>query len=185
MRWAKITSCTVADSLVGPLRGDWSARVHGFHDVAGDSTMLWSGAPFIHEGQEWWVMALVRYRGPFVADLPRPSLTVAFRSQRWVQRLGVEPPPQIALVLDDSIWIAFAPPRRGDYYGEGDPIIPLTVNLTELQFAGLARARRVRVQVGEVGIQLSPDDRRDVRGLFRLTWCRRPVEFGAVVSAEP
>ena len=184
MHWAKIKSCAAADSVIGPLRGDWAARVHGFHDAAGDSTMLWSGTPVIYDDQEWWVMALVHYRGPFVAD-QRPALTVAFRSRPWARRLGTDPPPEITLMLDDSIWLSFPPPLRGEYYGAGDPIIPLTVNLTELQFAGLVRARKARVQVGDVGVVTSADDRRDLRGLFRLAWCRAPVEFGAPVTVEP
>jgi hypothetical protein len=182
-RWAKVTSCPAADSLIGPLRGDWAARVHGFHDAAGDSTMLWSGTPFIYEGDEWWVNLLVRHRGVVPTGALRPALLVAFRSRPWAARLGTDPPPHIALVLDDSIQIAFAPPLRGQYYGEGDPVIPLSVNLTELQFVGLVRARRVRLLVGPVILALSADDRRDLRGLFRLAWCGQPVGFGAAVTA--
>jgi hypothetical protein len=180
MRWA-----TMADSVIGPLRGDWAARVHGFHDAAGDSTMLWSGTPLVYEGQEWWVTALVRYRGPAAVGPLRPALAVAFRSRRWTERFASDPPPDISLVLDDSVRILFAPPLRGEYYGEGVPIIPLSVNLTELQFMGLARARKVRVDVGPASVTLGGDDRRDLRGLFRLAWCRRPVEFGRDAMAGP
>lgn len=180
-RAAKVTSCPSADSLIGKMKSDWDGRVYGFYSEAGDSTLLWSGSTRLPDEQEWWVSAGVRFAGRAMLDYPRPVLGVMLRGRRWHQALSAATPPQIALLLDDSILVAFAPPLVGQYVGpeRGEhEIIPLSVSLTDLQFMGLVRAKRITVRVGTTLLELGGQDRHDLRGLFRVAACHRPVEFG-------
>ncbi len=180
-RAAKVASCPSADSLIGKLKDDWDGRVYGFYSESGDSTLLWSGSIRLTEEQQWWVSAGVRFPGRAAIGYPRPVLGVMLRGRRWHEVLSSPTPPQIALLFDDSIALSFAPPLVGHYQGpeRGErEIIPLSVSLTDLQFAGLVRAKRITVKVGATQLELSPQDRHDLRALFRVAVCHRPVEFG-------
>ena len=184
LQWAKIESCAAADSVLGPLRGDWAARVHGFYNASGDSSQLWAGSPYVSDDRSWWITALVHYHGRVRTDSARPALTVVLRSERWGDRLSGSRVADVVLVLDDSIRVEFAPPLRGEYRGPYRPLIPLSVNLTDLQFAGVARARKVTVLLSRDALVLSGDERRDLRGLYRLAVCRQVVAFTGPVSPD-
>ena len=180
-RTVTVRTCPSADSVLGPMKDDWDAQVFGYYDPQGDSTSLWSGSMLMTEDQEWWVSAGWRFSGKAPRDYPRPVLGVMVRGKRWHQALDAGTPPPISLVLDDSILIAFPPPLRGTYQGPERAdrvIIPLSVNLTDLQFLGVTRARKVAVRVGPSELVLGRQDRHDLRGLYRVAACPVPVVFG-------
>ena len=180
-RAVTIKSCPSADSLIGKMKDDWDGRVHGFYSESGDSTLLWSGSTLFSEEQEWWVQAGVMFRGRAAVDYPRPVLGVMLRGRKWHEALSAPTPPPIVLLLDDSILVSFHPPIVGRYEGPERgtrEIIPLSVNLTDLQFMGLVRAKKVSLRVGTTLLELGRQDRHDLRALFRVASCRKPIEFG-------
>jgi hypothetical protein len=88
--------------------------------------------------------------------------------------------PPVLLLLDDSIVIVFPPPLRGTYQGPEQAdlvIIPLSVSLTDLQFRGVARAKKITVRVGATELVLESQDRHNLRGLYRVATCPIPVSF--------
>jgi hypothetical protein len=181
-QWAKIVSCPAADSLLGSLRGDWDARVHGFYDERGDSTLLWSGMPLITE-DSWSVTAVVEFRGRAPWDYPTAALALALRGDRWRTMLASATIPDAVIVLDDSLRLRMGAPVRGEYTGsELIRVAPITVGLSTLQFAGLVRAKKIRIELGKEQLLLNAQERRDLRGLYRLAACHVPIVFDRDVT---
>lgn len=183
-KWAKIVSCPAADSLLGPLRGDWDARVHGFYDERGDSTLLWSGSTLITE-DSWSITAVVEFRGRAPWDYPTAGLALALRGDRWRRMLAGSTIPDAVIVLDDSLRLRMGAPLRGEYTGsELIRVAPITVSLSTLQFAGVVRAKKIRIELGKENLILNSQERRDLRGLYRLAACHVPIVFDRDVSAD-
>ena len=177
-RWAEVATCPAADTLLGPLKGDWAARVHGIYDADGDSTILWSGETRYYD-EPWSVRAAVSFAGAVPRDYPRAVFGVFLHDKRLREAVTAPSPPVAALELDDSITVALGVPVVGAYVGGPElQTVPLSVNLSELQFAGLVRARKIVVRLDKRALTLSGDDRRNLRGLYRLAACRAAVRFG-------
>jgi len=181
-RSVKVGSCPSADSVIGKMKDDWDGQVYGYYDPQGDSTSLWSGTMMIYDEQDTWVSAGWRFTGKAPRDFPRPLLGVMVRGRKWHQVLDASSPPPIDLVLDDSILIAFPPTLRGTYEGAERAdrvVIPLSVNLTDLQFRGVVRAKKILVRVGTTILELGRQDRHDLRALYRVASCPLPVTFNS------
>jgi hypothetical protein len=169
-RDVKIRSCAYADSVLGPMRDDYRADVRAFYHKENDSTYLVAGV----EQDRPRLNVSIKLSGQRPTRDPAAQLVFYLRGSEAKLVGGLGRPPVVSLVLEDSVPIEPAAVALGTFVGpKNAPVtLPLSVLLLADDLARVARAGAVVLNADVVRIPLSPEERREVRAILRVSLCQ-------------
>jgi hypothetical protein len=162
------SSCPLADSLLGPPRDKVSVQTN--YKPTGDTTYLRSGG-YSPARLRMGGALLFSGRGP--TAFPAPTLNFLVGRGRLATWLVAAPvPPQLELLLDDSIHLDLGRVPVGGYNGPAEAAIaPMTVNLLPAWAIAVARARTVSLRIDSDTLDVPQQDLREFAALYRFATC--------------
>jgi hypothetical protein len=162
------TSCSLADSLIGPIRD--KAMVRTNYLISGDSSTLSSGVLSTSGLGMIGVLAL-RGRGPTPYPTPSLNFTVG-RSRLATTLVRSQAPAYLTLVLDDSITLDLGRVPVGTYRGPAAmAVVPMTVHLLPTWAIMVARARTAKLHIDGEVLSVRRQDLREFAALYRFATC--------------
>ena len=166
-RPVSVHSCALADSLMGKMHE--SGSVSAIYQLNGDSVELSSRG--VGPGP-LRMFAILPREGLAPTSYPEPELNFMVRSSATARILRRSAPPDLTLVLDDSLKIHFDAVVVGQYKGpEALAMAPLSVEMLRLGALALAQARRARLSVDSAYFDIPPEDLRNYRAFYRTAVC--------------
>jgi len=161
-------SCALADSLLGPMRGN--ASVYTDYKPSGDTSYLQSGRGGPAKLRLVGVL-LFPGRGP--VPFPAPTLNFVVGRGRLASSLVMGPGnPDITLFLNDTIPLHVGSVPVGTYNGPTEAAIaPITVYALPAWALSLARARTATLKIDSTTLPISQSDLREFEALYRVATC--------------
>ena len=114
--------------------------------------------------------AHVLRRGPIQDPVAQLTVLLERRDALIVQR-GPQP-PEVMLIIDDSLPRALDPVLVGAFQGPSHLLIlPVSAALPSEDLLAFARARRSVVRIGSVPVSVGNGDRRNIAALYMAALC--------------
>ena len=179
-RLLEVKTCQTADSLLGKLGEDRGGKVQGFYDQARDETWLIAGrVGEASESRSYFRTQIAFFgTGPLrVSDTlawaaAKTSIVLFILGQVGRDILNAGSLPPTAILLEKSDTLSLQPPQLARYTGPPErALAAIHFDLRYQELLELVRARRIEVQVGNERYEMTPNDRLDIRGLFRIAIC--------------
>lgn len=186
----KPRSCALADSLLGPMAGDSEAVVRVSYWENIDSTRLIAGAERTHTyagyGRETITSVLytTSYGGHHPTVYPHLDLDflISTRGLDPIGRAGDTLP--VTLIVDGSS-MSFGVVKLAPVAVGSGSVEAFNLRLSPNHSLVLAEATSAVFTIGQVSSTVTPQDLRDVRGMYRLAICGTGPSAGDSTGLPP
>jgi hypothetical protein len=164
-----VRSCPFADSLLGPLADDSKGNVRGRYLSERDSTYLTT----TRERGRLRVFFGIKFVGPRPTRSPAAQLNIMFRGADGRKLAALPATPSVVIILDGSATLELTSVVKGTFVGpEYAPVtLPVSALIPSDDLVRVAQAAKIAVRVGSADVTLSRAERRDLRGLVRVSVC--------------